>query len=273
MAMRFWPLFILFTFCLFACKDLGEASDPTLARVENSELRRSELLAGGQWDSLSMEERTERVENWISRESVYEQALAEGVADSPEVKALVEDAKKKIVLGAYLARVTDTIKTTDAEVAAYYAEHPERFLRTENVYDIAVVTYESGTTAWKYYAPMTKRTITEKPAKSWLLRNVETFDSVTALPADCPRVDLKTLEVGKITRPASCGKSLKSLIVLSRLDSGAVLPFADVAEQAQMLAASAKRKAFVESFRNSIKKKQAIFIYPEEIAKPSALSL
>lgn len=62
-------------------------------------------------------------------------------------------------------------------------------------------------------------------------------------------------------------KSLKSVIVLSKVDSGSVRPFADVAEFARTLAANAKRKEFIAAFKDSVKKRQAIFIYPEEISK------
>ncbi len=265
--MRLSLLFILFVLSLVACKNLGERSDPTLARVENAELKLSALSENEGWDSLSFESRMELVENWVNRESVYERALADGVGESPEVKRLLEDAKRKIVLGAYLAQVTDTLSTSESDVAAYYDEHPELFALNANVYDIAVVTYASGSTAWKYYGPMSKKTILSKPEKNWLVRDVESLDSVTVFPLDCPAVDLGLLSVGKITPPKTCGKSLKSVIVLSKVDSGSVRPFAEVADFARTLAASDKRKKFIAAFKDSVKKRQAIFVYPEEISK------
>lgn len=265
--MRFFLFSILFVLCLVSCKNLGEGSDPTLARVENSELKLSRLNEKGNWDSLPFETRMELVENWVNRESVYERALADGVGDLPEVKRLLEDAKKKIVLGAYFAQVTDTLSTSESDVAAYYDEHPEQFALEANVYDVAVVTYMSGSTAWKYYGPMAKKTVLAKPERNWLVRDVESFDSVTAFPLDCPVVDLGTLSVGKITPPKTCGKNLKSVIVLSKVDSGSVRPFAEVADLARTFAANAKRKKFIAAFKNSVKKRQAIFIYPEEISK------
>jgi hypothetical protein len=96
---------------------------------------------------------------------------------------------------------------------------------------------------------------------------VESFDSVTVAPFDCPQVKLDTLSVGKISPPKTCGKYLKSVIVLSRQDSGSVRPLSDVAEMAQVLAANGKRKDFIATFKENIKKRQAIFVYPEEIAK------
>ncbi len=265
--MRFLLFSIFFALCLSSCGKPVE--DPTLARVENSELKLSGLDLETSWDSLSFDARMEAVENWVNRESVYERAMADGIADLPNVKRLLEDAKRKIVLGAYFAQVTDTLSISEAEIAAYYDEHPERFVRTANVYDVAVVTYASGSTAWQYYGPMAKRTIAETPKKNWLVRDVERFDSVTAFPSDCPSVDLKTLAVGKITPPKACGKHLESVIVLSRVDSGTVRPFADVADLAKTLAANDKRKRFIAAFKDSVKKRQAIFIYPEEITKPA----
>lgn len=258
---------LLLTMGLVACKVSGSASDPTLARVENSELKLSEMQAEGVWDSLSIEERTSRVDHWISRESVYERALEDRVDERPEIKRLIEDAKKKIILGAYFAQVTDTISVSEMEVAAYYDAHPENFALESDVYDLAVVTYMSGTTAWQYYGPATRKMITQAPSKNWLVREVETFDSVTVAPFDCPSVELGTLAVGKISPPKTCGKHLKSVIVLAKQDSGSVRPFADVAELAQVLAANSKRKEFIANFKDDIKKRQAIFVYPEEIAK------
>lgn len=265
--MRFSLIFIFSGLCLVACKNLDDRSDPTLARVENAELKLSALSENGNWDSLPFKARMEQVENWVNRESVYERALADGIEDLPEVKRLLEDAKRKIVLGAYFAQVTDTLSTSESDVAGFYDSHPELFALNANVYDIAVVTYASGSTAWKYYGPMSKKTILEKPEKSWLVRDVESHDSVTVFPLDCPAVDLGQLSVGKITPPKTCGKSLKSVIVLSKVDSGTVRPFADVAEFARTLAANAKRKEFIAAFKDSVKKRQAIFVYPEEISK------
>lgn len=265
--MRFSLFYFLFVLCLVSCKNLGGDSDPTLARVEDSELKLSRLSENGNWDSLPFEARMELVENWVNRESVYERALSEGIGDLPEVKRLLEDAKKKIVLGVYFARVTDTLSTSEADVAAYYDDHPELFALEANVYDVAVVTYMSGSTAWKYYGPMAKKTILAKPERNWLVRDVESFDSVTVFPLDCPTVDMGALPVGKISPPKACGKNLKSVIVLSRMDSGTVRPFADVSDLARTLAANAKRKKFIAVFKDSVKKRQAIFTYPEEISK------
>lgn len=265
--MRFFLLFFLSVFCVLSCRNLGESSDPTLARVENSELKLSRLNENGDWDSLPFDDRMELVENWVNRESIYDRALADGIGDLPEVKRLLEDAKKKIVLGAYFAKVTDTLSTSDSEVASYYDNHPELFVRNANIYDIAVITYASGSTAWKYYGPMAKKTILVAPEKNWLVRDVENFDSVTVSPLDCPAVELEKLPVGKITPPKACGKNLKSLIVLSKIDSGTVRPFAEVADLARTFAANAKRKSFIAAFKDSVKKRQAIFIYPEEISR------
>ncbi len=258
---------LLLTLGLAACKLPGTASDPTLARVEDAELKLSEMRAADPWDSLSLEERTSRVEHWISRESVYERALSDKVDERPEVKRLIEDAKKKIILGAYFALVTDTLSVSEADIIAYYEAHPENFALESNVYNLAVVTYMSGNTAWQYYGPATRKKITEAPATNWLVREVETFDSVTVAPFECPLVKLDSLGVGKISPPKTCGKYLKSVIVLSKRDSGSVRPLNDVAELAQVLAANGKRKDFIASFKENIKKRQAIFVYPEEIAK------
>ena len=97
--MRFYFLILIaLILSVSACKVSDDASDPTLARVENSELKLSEMRKDETWDSLSQDEKFLRVESWLSRASIYEQALAEGVDKLPEVQNLLEDAKKKIVL-------------------------------------------------------------------------------------------------------------------------------------------------------------------------------
>ncbi len=266
--MRFYFLILMaLILSVSACKVSDDASDPTLARVENSELKLSEMRKDETWDSLSQDEKFLRVESWLSRASIYEQALAEGVDKLPEVQNLLEDAKKKIVLDAFFARAVDTISLTTAEAIDFYEQNPEYFLLDSSIYNLAVVTYASGQTAWQYYGPASRKTIAEAPHKNWLLRDVEIFDSTKTLPLDFPRVDLETLSVGKITPPKTCGKNLKSVIVLSKIASGSVRPFADVAELAQTLAANEKRKKSIASLKNEIKKRQAIFVYPEEIAK------
>lgn len=267
-AMRFSLLIFFTILCLVACK---ESSDPTLARVENSELKLSEVNGDGRWRTLSEEERNARVEDWISRESVYEKALAEGIEDLPEVRSLIEDAKKKIVLGAYLSKVTDTLSVSEVEVATYYETHPEQFMRNSNVYSVALVTYASATSAWQNYATVAKRQVTAAPEKKWPFRDVEILDSVTAPALDCPAISLENLTVGKFSPPKTCGKLVKSLVVFARIDSGTVKPFAEVSEMARTLAANAKRKDFIAKFKSEIKKRQAIFVYPEEIARSATI--
>lgn len=264
--MRFSLLILISAaFCLIACK--GKSSDPTLARVEDSELKLSAVNGDGRWNSLSDEEKNARVEDWVSRESVYEKAVAEGIADLPEVCGLIEDARKKIVLGAYLSKVTDTLSVSEVEVATYYETHPEQFMRNSNIYSVAVVTYANATSAWQNYATVSKRHVTEPPEKKWPFRDVEILDSVTEPSLDCPSVALETLAVGKFTSPKTCGKLVKSLVVFARTDSGTVKPFSEVSEMARVLAANEKRRNFIAAFKSEIKKRQAIFVYPEAIAK------
>ena len=220
----------------------------------------------GSWDSLSQDEKFSRVESWVSQTSVYERALSEGIDELPEVKNLVEDAKKKIIVGAFYARVMDTVSVSESEAADFYSKNPEHFLLDSSIYNLAVVTYMSGQTAWQYYGPATRKTITEAPAKNWLVRDVETFEATKFLPLDCPRIDLESLSVGKISPPKSCGKNLKSVIVLSKTAAGSVRPCAEVSELAQILAANEKRKTFIATWQNEIKKQQAIFVYPGAIS-------
>ncbi len=259
-----------FLFCFlaaFGCRNLESSSDPVLARVENAELKLSEANADGLWDGLSVEERTSRVEHWISLQSVYERALAEGVDKIPQVALLVEDAKKKIVLDAYFSAVADTIAVSEEETISFYEEHPELFIRNADTYRLAVVTYANGKSAWQHYASMSRKKFFDPPVKNWMFREVEVLDSLSGRSLGCPSVELKVQELGKLSSPKVCGKEVKSLVVLSKVDSGSVKPFAEVSDFARTLALQAKRKSFLSSFKDEIKKTQAIFVYPEGISE------
>lgn len=259
-----------FLFCIlaaFGCRDSESSSDPVLARVENAALKLSEANADGLWDGLSAEERTSRVEHWISQQSVYERALSEGVDKIPQVALLVEDAKKKIVLDAYFSAVADTIAVSEEETVSFYGEHPELFMRNADTYRLAVVTYANGKSAWQNYALVSRKKFSEAPAKNWMFREVEVIDSLSGRSPGCPVADLKTLEPGKLSPPKVCGKEVKSLVVLSKIDSGTVKPFEEVSDFAGTLALHAKRKRFLSSLKDEIKKAQAIFVYPEGISE------
>ncbi len=267
-AMRKLLFFVLsFVLAFAGCREMGADLDPVLARVEKSELKLSEVNADGLWDSLSIEERTSRVEHWVSQQSVYERALSEGIDAQADVALLIENAKKKIVLDAYFDKVADTISVSEEEALAYYEEHPEPFMRNADVYRLAVVTYASGKSAWQNYALVARKKMTEAPVKNWMFRKVDTWDSVTTFPLSCPAVQLRTAELGKLSAPKVCGKDVKSVVVLSKLDSGSVKPFAEVSDFAKTLAFYAKRKDLISAFKNEVKNSQVIFVYPEEIAK------
>jgi len=269
-AMRFpFIIIAMSALVLVSCKLPWQSSDPTLARVGDTELKLSEMEDLYDWDSLSLDERVDKVEAWVTKQTVYEQALALDVDKKASVHRLLEDARKKIVLDAYFSMLTDTIRISESEIETYYAEHPDVFAFAKEAYSVALLEFAGPKECLRYYHAALKKPAIGIPKTDSLVTKVTVFDSVSAIPFDCPAVDLKDLSIGKPTPPKACKTAFKSVLLLSKSEAGTVRPFSEVHSMAKTLALGEKRKAFISKFKTEAKKGQVIFTYPEEIAKSS----
>lgn len=66
-----------------------------------------------------------------------------------------------------------------------------------------------------------------------------------------------------LSRPILCDGALKSIVITSRQDSGAVIPFEQIKDQALILAQLKKQRDALDSIIIELKKKRPIFSNPQ----------
>lgn len=67
------------------------------------------------------------VENHILHRLLYEEGLARGLADDPEIRTQVEDLNRRLVVQALVRELQDVPAVTDEEIEAYYEGNASRY--------------------------------------------------------------------------------------------------------------------------------------------------
>lgn len=115
------------------------ASDPVVARVNNVEIRNSQVLAAiqtlpPQYRSLPEAQLFPNIlDQMVVRELLYQQAEKDKLQNDAEVKQQVEEARRRAMEEAYLTRSVNK-DITDAKLKAAYAEMIKTLPKQEEVH-------------------------------------------------------------------------------------------------------------------------------------------
>ena len=159
----------------------------------------------------------------------------------------------------FLQSFADTMMVGDAERLDYYHAHPELFLRGRTMIKGAILFFKDWQNADQYYKSHKKLVYDSLPAQHWLVKKIETFDSLAVTPDSCMIPSIKDAELGKLTPMKFCGGSLKMAVVVERLDSADVLPYAEVAEDVADRAWVEHQKEVLFRLKKEWKKARPIF--------------
>lgn len=110
-----------------------------------------------------------------------------------------------------------------------------------------------------YHKGHKKLTYETYPAASWMVKRIERFDTVAVSPDSCILPSFTDVEFGKLSQVKLCGGQLKAVVVLSRLDSADVLPYAEVAEDVAARAWVEHQKTVFARLKKEWKKARPIF--------------
>ncbi|HEX8299396.1 MAG TPA: hypothetical protein VF594_09580, partial [Rubricoccaceae bacterium] len=124
---------------LAACRPDGQSDRPAstsaiAAQVGDAVLTEADVartLAAVPAGIDRAEARRQIVEPWVRRELLAQHARATGLAGQPDVRRRLADAERAVLEAAVLDRLADQTVATDAQIAAYYAAHPDDFTSTE----------------------------------------------------------------------------------------------------------------------------------------------
>ena len=255
--------FALFCVCLtfFACDVPFGKDDPVVVSVGESKLRESEIYrVAPQWDSWTDREKLTFLEHWIDEETIYQEAVANGILKDETLQEQLKRTERKMTVDYFLQNFADTMMVGDAEKLDYYHAHPEFFLRGRTMIKGAILYFKDWQNADQYYKGHKKLVYDTLPApQHWLVKRVEYFDSATVTPDSCLIPSIKDVELGKLSVMKYCGGALKMAVVVSRLDSADVLPYAEVAEDVASRAWVEHQKSVLSRLKKEWKKARPIF--------------
>ncbi|MDR0517863.1 MAG: hypothetical protein LBH25_12545 [Fibromonadaceae bacterium] len=126
-------------FLLLSCEiEFWKDKPLIIAEVENSYLSINELKESkiGR-DSVSKDEWTNRIEHWINSEVMYREAIKRGLKNEPDVKKLIKNAERKILIDRLRLTVEFSADMEyDKETLDYYEDNKEAFrISTDSLAD------------------------------------------------------------------------------------------------------------------------------------------
>lgn len=235
-------------------------NDSVIVSVGESKLQDSDVRRmAPDWDSWDNRQKLSFLEHWINEETIYQEALANNVLEDTVLQYQIEKTVRKIVVDHFLQTFADTMMVGDGERLDYYTNHQDLFLRGKTTISGFLIYFKDWQSADTYYKGHKNTVYDSVPGPHYLVKKYETFDSVAVTPDSCTIPSLDSVSVGSLTRMKYCGGSLKMAVVLSRLDSADVLPYAEVANDVADRAWVEHQKVVMDRLKKEWKKARPIF--------------
>lgn len=253
-------LFLSAIVLLAGCNSPFGKDDPVVVSVGEVKLRESQVRSvAPEWDSWTDREKLTFLEHWIDEETIYQEAVENGILEDSALQEQIQRIVRKMTVDHFLQTFADTMMVGDAEKLDYYTAHPELFVRGRTMVKGALLYFRDWQSADLYYRGHKKLVYDSLPAEHYLIKKMETFDSVTVSPDSCMIPSIKDVELGKLSVMKVCGGALKMAVVVSRLDSADVLPYAEVAEDVAARTWVVHQKEVLRNLKTEWKKARPIF--------------
>lgn len=126
-------LMLGFLIALNGCAKKPAESDKILAKVSNKVLTLKEFNAKmakvpAYYQAIVEKNKKRYLDETIVEMLFYEEAVREGIDRDREIRDIINEAKKKIIVAKFIKNeVEDKIRITDKELKLYYDEHKENF--------------------------------------------------------------------------------------------------------------------------------------------------
>ncbi len=258
---RVFPFLIACSLVLLAGCDVPfSKDDPVVVSVGEAKLRESQIRSvAPEWDSWTDREKLTFLEHWIDEETIYQEAVMNGVLEDSALQEQIQRTVRKMTVDHFLQGFADTMMVGDAERLDYYHAHPELFVRGRTMVKGALLYFKDWQSADLYYRGHKKQVYDSLPAEHYLIKKIEVFDSASVTPDSCMIPSIAEVELGKLSVMKVCGGALKMSVVVSRLDSADVLPYAEVAEDVAARAWVVHQKEVLRRLKTEWKKARPIF--------------
>jgi parvulin-like peptidyl-prolyl isomerase len=126
-----------------ACRKERQTDSPVIATAGKENLYISDIKAflpsqpGLRISEIQVQNYIQR---WTEKELIYQQAVAQGFAEGPEIQRKLREFERDYIFALYVQKnVDDRITVSDDELNAYYTEHNDEFVRQENYYDLQLI--------------------------------------------------------------------------------------------------------------------------------------
>ena len=245
---------------LVGCEVPFAKDDPVIVSVGDTKLRASEVHKKvPEWDSWTDREKLAFLERWIEEETIFQEAQKAGVDRDPMLSMQIEQTARKMVVDRFMQSFDDTMVVGDAEKIDYYNAHKDLYLRGTTLISGAQIYFKDWTSADAYYKGHKNEVYDSLPKEHYLIKKIETFDSVAIRPDTCLVPEFSAITVGKLSPMKLCSGALKMFVVTQKLDSADVLPYEEVVETVSTQAWLEHRKMVRDRLKKEWKNSRPIF--------------
>lgn len=141
-------LICVFIFSFFGCdqnKVTQENEDKIIVSIGQLKLTEQELNSLSLKGENKLKLRQELVKNWINREILFKQAVADSIIYLDEYKELVEQSKKELAVALYMQKALGNFSANinESDIEQFYEDHSEEFRLTDRSYFINRVDFDS----------------------------------------------------------------------------------------------------------------------------------
>jgi peptidyl-prolyl cis-trans isomerase C len=235
-------------------RDVGRKTSPgpAVARVNDKMLYKTDFetyLPGNYSSALTMGEKKEYLDRWITTELLYEEALRNGSGLTPDIQLQLEQFKKELIADRLVQGVIrEKAGVSEAEVQAYYTEHEDEYTRELRVSHILINSLEDAEKV---------REQLQKQSFSWVARR-HSIDKHTGPGGDLgflskgnmlPEFEevVYDMEIGEVSDVIESELGYHFVKVTAARDARNKLTLEDVAEDISRILLMEKRAAVYDS--------------------------
>jgi peptidyl-prolyl cis-trans isomerase C len=123
--------------CLAGCSSKSPGQDKIIASVGNklitlSDFKQKLSRMPAYYQGLAQKNKKILLDDMIVESLFLEDAVRKGIDRDKEVKDILEEAKKKVIIAKFVkTEVEDKIRVSDGEMKKYYEEHKDEFKKPE----------------------------------------------------------------------------------------------------------------------------------------------
>ncbi|MHB9028861.1 MAG: peptidyl-prolyl cis-trans isomerase [Candidatus Latescibacterota bacterium] len=153
-------LMILATGCSRS-QEGGEFSEKAFVTVNDARLTESglkSLVPSDFYGQLTADHKKEIINEWVNSELLFQDALRKKLDADPEIRAIIENTRRTLLINELLERKLGELKIPDAgELRKYYEEHKRNFVLQEKEYRARFAAFDSKRDADDFWRQVKSR--------------------------------------------------------------------------------------------------------------------